>query len=207
MTVGNELRARLRDATAQIHQRLHVHPGLGAAASGAMGLADYQLLLRRLWGFHKAFEVTLEEAARGLTLDIDLSARARAPMLEADLRALGLGQDRIARLSLCEHMFRPQNMAACMGALYVIEGSTLGGIQIARALAGLFGGEEGEGRKFFLGYGAQHGPMWRSFLARLDACSGDEAREAAAIDGAVQTFAAFEGWMDGWRDNGLATGR
>ena len=207
MTPAADTRGRLRAATAQIHERLHGHPGLGAAASGAMSRADYRLLLGRLWGFHTAFEEVLEAAARRLALDIDMAARARAPMLEADLRVLGLGADDIARLPRCAQIFQPRDEAGFMGALYVVEGSTLGGIQIARALAGLFDGAEGEGRRFFLGYGANHSAMWRGFLARLEACAKDEAGETAAIEGAVQTFADFERWMDDWRHEALEPGR
>ena len=199
MKAANNLRTRLREATAQIHERLHGHAGLGAAASGAMTREDYRLLLARLWGFHRAFEGALDDAARSLRLEIVMADRARAPMLEADLMTLGLGAAEIAQLPCCDHIFRPTDEASFMGALYVVEGSTLGGIQIACALSGLFGGSEGEGRKFFLGYGERHGVMWRGFLERLDAFAGDGPREASAVDGAVKTFADFEIWMDGWR--------
>ena len=199
MKPGGEFRLRLRAATAQIHERLHGHAGLGAAASGQIGRADYRLLLARLWGFHKAFEHSAEAAAFTLGLDIDMTARARAPMLEQDLATLGYGALEIARLPCCDYLFRPGDEAECLGALYVVEGSTLGGLHIARALGSLFDGVDGEGRKFFLGYGAAHGAMWRGFLEKLDAFSGDEAREAAAVEGAVRTFADFESWMEGWR--------
>jgi len=199
MIAVNPLRTRLRQATAQIHERLHGHEGLGAAASGAMARDDYRLLLARLWGFHRAFEKTLDEAARSLALDMVTADRARAPMLEADLTTLGLDPREITQLPVCEHIFRPTDEASFMGALYVVEGSTLGGLHIARALSSLFDGPEGEGRTFFRGYGERHSLMWRGFLARLDAFAGDEACEASAIEGAVRTFADFEMWMDGWR--------
>jgi heme oxygenase len=199
MKAANDLRARLRDATAQIHERLHGHPGLGAAASGAIGRDDYRLLLARLWGFHKTFETVLDEAARRLALDIDMADRARAPMLEADLETLGLDGPAILQLPRCDQIFQPRSEAAFMGALYVVEGSTLGGIQIARALAGLFTGDDHAGRRFFFGYGERHSLMWRGFLQRLDAFAGDAAHEAEAIRGAVETFDDFEIWMNDWR--------
>ena len=71
MKAANELRTRLREATAQIHERLHGHPGLGAAASGAIGRDDYRSLLARLWGFHKAFETALDEAARVMQTEVE----------------------------------------------------------------------------------------------------------------------------------------
>ena len=199
MKPTNALRLRLREATAQIHERLHGHAGLGAAASGAMSRDDYRVLLARLWGFHTAFEEALDEAARRLALDMVMAERARAPMLEADLLTLGLAAHAITQLPRCDHIFRPTDEASFMGALYVVEGSTLGGVHIARALSGLFDGREGEGRKFFMGYGERHSLMWRGFLEQLDSFAGDAACEAAAIEGAVRTFKDFEIWMDGWR--------
>ena len=199
MIAANALRTRLREATAQIHERLHGHDGLGAAASGAISRDDYRMLLARLWGFHRAFEEALDEAARNLSVDMVMADRARAPMLAEDLLTLGLDAQAISRLPRCDHIFRPTDEASFMGALYVVEGSTLGGLHIARALSSLFGGSEGEGRRFFLGYGARHSVMWRGFLEQLDAFAGDEANEAAAIEGAVKTFADFESWMGDWR--------
>jgi heme oxygenase len=128
-----------------------------------------------------------------------MADRARAPMLAEDLLTLGLDVQAISRLPRCDHIFRPTDEASFMGALYVVEGSTLGGLHIARALSSLFGGSEGEGRRFFLGYGARHSVMWRGFLEQLDAFAGDEGNEAAAIEGAVKTFADFESWMGDWR--------
>ena len=205
MKAANELRVRLREATAQIHERLHGHPGLGAAASGSIGRDDYRLLLARLWGFHKAFEDALDEAARSLALDLVMADRARAPMLEADLQTLGLDGPAMLRLPRCDQVFQPRSEAAFMGSLYVVEGSTLGGVHIARALSGLFHGTDHAGRTFFLGYGERHSLMWRGFLQRLDAFAGDATQEAEAVKGAVETFDDFEIWMNGWR-TGLSLG-
>ena len=60
MTEG--LRERLRHETAEIHERLHRHSGLGAAARGSITAEDYVQLLARLLGFHRAYEAALAEA-------------------------------------------------------------------------------------------------------------------------------------------------
>ena len=84
-----------------------------------------------------------------------------------------------------------------MGALYVVEGSTLGGIQISRALAPVFGMEATKGAVFSWAMalvtaqcGARCSIAWRK-------SAGNPAQEAAAIDGAITTFLVFENWMDG----------
>ena len=53
-----DVRARLRLITASAHERIAPpHSGFAAAAAGTISLSDYRLLLSRLFGFHKAFEI------------------------------------------------------------------------------------------------------------------------------------------------------
>ena len=82
-----------------------------------------------------------------------------------------------------------------LGALYVVEGSTLGGAFIARALAPI----AGENRRFFLGHGGENGRLWRGFVARLDRLDAAPEQADAAERAADLTFAAFERWMANWR--------
>ncbi len=203
MIVGTSLRERLRLATADVHERLHRHSGLAAVAAGTITRSDYSKLLGRLWGFHRAFEAVLADPPAGL--DFDPSDRARAGTLGADLLALGMNPAAIEALPVCRYLHCPADAAGFMGALYVVEGSTMGGAQLARALAPLFGGDGDSGRRFFMGYGARNGVMWREFLGHLDRFGGDEGLEAAAVRGAVATFGDFERWVDGWKDADLET--
>ena len=149
-------------------------------------------------GFHHPFETTLHGFAQRGGLGLDLAGRRRAPLLQADLMALGVAPAALARLPQYAGIGVASCAAAAMGALYVIEGSTLGGIHIARALAPLCAALGG-GRRFFLGHGERHGAMWRGFLAALEARAASEADIAAMVEGAATTFAAFEFWMNGWR--------
>ena len=64
MTRGALVHTELSAATGAIHRRLHRHPGLAAAARGAIGLDDYRQLLGRLYGFHRAFENVYVGAAQ-----------------------------------------------------------------------------------------------------------------------------------------------
>ena len=85
-----------------------------------------------------------------------------------------------------------------MGALYVAEGSALGGRELARGLDQLLGKEATAGREFFIGRAAGTGEAWRNYLAQLSIASSEPAAQALIIAGAIATFAAFEHWMDGW---------
>jgi heme oxygenase (biliverdin-IX-beta and delta-forming) len=194
------MRARLRAATTAAHERMHAHPGFAAAAAGTIGFADYRRLLARLYGFHRPFEAAACEAVASTGFDFDIEGRARSPALVADLKTLGLDPEAIARLPLWTQSFSFASEAALLGALYVLEGSTLGGVQIARALQGVVGDKAGDGRRFFLGRGDQRSSMWRDFLAQLESLSEDAKSSREAIDSAVATFEDFEAWMTGWED-------
>ena len=193
------MRARLREATAAVHQRLHGHEGFAAVSAGAVSMADYRALLERLWGFHKAFETALAGAGCAEAAGFDLARRARSGLIEQDLTRLGADAAGIALLETCPDLPPPKSLGETMGALYVVEGSTLGGQQIARALAPLFNARGEEGCRFFLGHGEAHSAMWRAFLIRLEECAREPGAAQAMIDGAVVTFAVFEEWMSGWK--------
>jgi heme oxygenase len=57
--------------------------------------------------------------------------------------------------------------ASFLGAMYVMEGSTLGGQYIARHLEEVLGLQAGEGDAYFRGYGERTGEMWRAFKTVL----------------------------------------
>ena len=110
-------------------------------------------------------------------------------LLETDLTSLGASPSR-ARLN-----WTALSREALYGALYVAEGSALGGRVIARQLDYLFG-DAAEGRTFFRGDGdtgsggdARLG--WRTFLRSL-AQDCDEASMPQLLAGAEASFALFE---------------
>ncbi len=192
MSAPLELRARLKAATAAAHERTHDHPGLAAAAAGVIEPGDYVKVLARLYGFHRAFEAAQND------LDDDGESRVRSHLLAEDLATLGLDHEMIARLPLCPGLTPPCSEGERLGALYVLEGSTLGGVQIARAMRAVIDEPDGAGRRFFLGYGARHGAMWRALLERIENLAADPGEAEMALRAAVRTFEQFELWMRDW---------
>ena len=128
------LRWRLRAATATTHERMHAHPGFEAAAAGTIELSEYRRLLVRLYGFHRPFEEIARSAAEAFKVDLDMNARARSALLVADLQTIGFAPSATATLPFWRPSLRLVSKGSLLGALYVLEGSTLGGLQIARAL-------------------------------------------------------------------------
>jgi heme oxygenase len=197
---GNSaMRWRLRAATATAHDRMHAHAGFGAAAAGTIEAPDYRRLLARLYGFHRPFEDVARSAVGVFRINLDMSARARSPLLLADLQTLGLDPSAATTVPLWRPSVRLMSKGSLLGALYVLEGSTLGGVQIARALKGRVGDDMGKARLFFVGRGERQGAMWRELLQELESLSAHDEEAIQAEDAAVTTFKAFEDWMAGWR--------
>ena len=127
-----------------------------------------------------------------------LKSRARSPLLVADLMTLGVSRRAVDNLPDWALSLELASEGAVLGSLYVLEGSTLGGVQIARALKGRFGGGTGEARQFFLGRGERNGAMWAELVARLETHAEHQKVCDDAVTAALDTFGEFERWMTGW---------
>jgi heme oxygenase len=108
--------------------------------------------------------------------DLDVGSRSRAPLLA-----------RFAADEALPEFPQPASRAEALGMLYVLEGSTLGGRFILRALTER--GIADSDLAFLDPYGDRTGARWRSFLAVLGREVGDdEPLVAKACHGAVRAF-------------------
>lgn len=120
--------------------------------------------------------------------------RRRLPMLQADLMALGMAEEEIQGLPRCEAAAELcASTPAALGSMYVMEGSTLGGQLIGRALGEADWLPEG-GLAYFNPYGKRTGEMWREYRSFAEAAAPAEAHEAVAT-GAVRTFDLLTDWL------------
>jgi heme oxygenase len=87
------------------------------------------------------------------------------------------------------------NALQAFGALYVIEGSTLGGVMISKMMKKQLNLEDG-GLSFFESYGSQTEAMWSRFKEVLDRQVSNEADEQLILDAANETFLKFKQWID-----------
>lgn len=181
------LHARLRAATDPAHRALEA--GLDWQARVATR-AGYRDLLARLHGFHATWE---DAIGAQLSDEPFLAPRRRLALLAADLDHLGLAPEAVAALPQPETV-RLDGPAAATGALYVLEGSTLGGQLIGRHIAGLHGLSE-TGLTYYRAHGPRTGAMWSAFRTRLEDFSDDPDAEASLTEAAVATFAAMRDWL------------
>jgi heme oxygenase len=181
------IRQALRAATSEPHARLHRHAGFAAIQNGTINLPEYRALLVRLYGFHAPFE-----AALGI-------APERSAWLEEDLAVMNVGSPMLKTIPRCTALAAFDKPGSRLGALYVVEGSTLGGRHLAKNLGMLFGAAGSAGRRFFLGRGANTDAAWEAFLARLTLSASTPAVRSDIVAAAAATFGIFEEWLRDWR--------
>lgn len=179
------LRILLRSATHEAHERLHLHTGFAAVQNATIDMGAYRKLLLRLYGFYVPFEV----AAGG---------HDRSDWLKEDLTALGIAH-RIPFAPMCPGIPNLETAERRLGASYVVEGSALGGRELARGLDLLLGPGAENGRRFFSGRGSGTAKAWKDYLAQLSAAPTGTLAQAEIISAARETFSVFEHWLTGWR--------
>lgn len=157
--------ALLKESTAADHRAVErelplMHP--------EVSLADYRRYLTGMWSLHAPVEGALAALPELRTVLPDLEERRRLPHLEQDLRALGLSPEEIASLPAAEPLAPPRRIPEALGALYVLEGSTLGGQVLRRHLSGALGSAI-LGALHYLGAYADVGAMWKKFRDAVEA--------------------------------------
>lgn len=150
---------------------------------------EYVVCLRRLYGIVLAWEEMAEERSSGEIHGLLLS-RQRRYLLGRDLARLGAEMDLVPRPVLPEM----QDRASLLGAMYVMEGSTLGGQLIAPHVEEVLHLGDGEGTAFFRGHRERTGVLWREFCELLKTQVAEE-EEEALIGAARKMFQAFRLWM------------
>jgi heme oxygenase len=182
-----DVTARLRAGTASAHRLLEHDLDL---LRPPLSQTRFSHLLQRFWGFHLIWEAAL---GRHADLAEVWARRSRLELLRRDLLALGLSESEIEALPRCAAAADlATSPVAALGSIYVLEGSTLGGQLITRALEGC-DWLPPCGLRYFDPYRGETGLMWRRFQAHLRSAStpADPVIERAA----AQTFELLRRWL------------
>ncbi|MBV8617147.1 MAG: biliverdin-producing heme oxygenase [Acetobacteraceae bacterium] len=175
----------LRRATAAAHAALDATL-LGAGCFSS--IERYRRYLGAVAPLYAAIETSLDAAGAARLLP-DWPRRRKLDLVRAELRAFGFAPDALDRPAVLAAM-RASDPGDIFGALYVLEGATLGGALLARSMRGL--GLLAPGAPCLLDpYGAERGAMWRAFLARLEAVKMTYQQELALGARAMATFSLF----------------
>lgn len=187
---------RLRHETAPYHQRIErciplLAPGITVEV--------YRRYLSQMWGFYVPTERRLRLAIDGCAEGLNLEERQKTPLLERDLRALGVDEIDIERLPHCATLPDTDTPPRIAGCLYVLEGATLGGQFLVRRLRRELPLLDKMGALSFLdGYGDATGARWRAFCAYLTHWSDISNTEDFVVASAIETFRCLELWLHEW---------
>lgn len=182
------LPVRLRSETADLHRRVEDAVGLPDAVRTR---EDYADLLVRFHHLHTGFEQALAHprwAAHWDAVAVDLVTHRRAHLLARDLARMGHPVG--SRPPTAPGPFPPaRTFSHALGWLYVLEGSSLGGPFISRAVRGRLGAVP---TSFFDGDGRDAARAWRAVRQALTRfASGDDGAADDVVTGARQAFVAF----------------
>ena len=186
MSAPGEVLAHLRAVTRPAHVALDAALGV---LDERLDIAGYRALLVRFYGFWVGWQPQVAALLQDAAL---MEPRRRLHLLVADLAELGVSGPALAALPRCPPTPLDDAMAG-LGSLYVMEGSTLGGRVIQRHVEHRLGERGRRSCRYFGGYGAETGVMWRSLLARLDVVP--QAAVARVGGGAAATFDCLGRWL------------
>ncbi|MFD1631174.1 biliverdin-producing heme oxygenase [Pseudopedobacter beijingensis] len=174
------LSEKIKEATKQPHQELEkvVVQKLKAIQSEA----DYIDFLNGFYAYFSSLEKAFQPFITPEVLP-DYSTRRTSAYLKKDIEELGGNTDNLSAI-----VPTITNTQQAIGALYVMEGSIMGGSAIVKMLekAGIT-----KGVSFFSGYGAETGQKWGMFVGIMNKTAQTEEEQAQAIETAGQTFSLF----------------
>ncbi|WP_240462891.1 biliverdin-producing heme oxygenase [Mesonia aquimarina] len=171
---------KLREATKQLHEEIEQDNLAEHIISHKISLADYKLLLLQNY---IAYHVTETEIAKQLSS----FAPSKAKRLEKDLAQLHISRELVKDF---KNVFSCQTEAEAWGALYVVEGSALGGMLIAKNLSECKNLSEIEVHHFFDG-NHKNIAGWKDFCKALKKKDFSEKETKEAIEKAKETFVFF----------------
>lgn len=181
----------LKASTSDLHVQAERHPFQGALVRGLATRADYGRWLSQMHVVHASLEPALVEA--GLT--ITRPHHFRLGSIDQDLSEIGEPlSPAVPAAAEFAAALRHAKPATLIGALYVLEGATNGGVFIARAVRGSMG-VGADGTRYLDPHGAEQRARWAEFRTSL--ATVPAAEHAAVIAGARETFSAICRILDG----------
>lgn len=180
--------ATLRAATGDLHARLDDELLVSGPDPGP---DDYLRHAAAMLGWMQPVEAELARAAWPAELLIE-QRLGKSAQLEADLRCGGHDAEQIAAVPRCDALPPLDTEPRRYGALYVIEGSTLGGQVLWRRLTGRL---HPWPLAALVGYGRDTGPLWRIFVSNLEQAGSAVDFAEAAAESAAMAFRTLLDWL------------
>ncbi len=173
----------LRERTARAHTALE---NTGFILPATRDRARLAALIGAMLSFHRAAEREIARHAPALAAyGIDSESYAKRGLLAIDARAL-------ASPDAAEPAFRLRSAAEAAGALYVLEGSTLGGVSIASDIRRHLAFDSA----YYGCYGRETAPRWRATRERLNAAAASGLAPEEMAAGATYAFESLHAHLE-----------
>jgi heme oxygenase (biliverdin-IX-beta and delta-forming) len=168
---------------------MHAHVGLEkklvARIRKVESVEDYIALLRIMYGYYKPLQDVLQPAA---SEEIQLR---HADNILHDICDLGSTDNHIP---VCNRIPCLNTSGSVLGALYVTEGSTLGGRIITKMIVKQLNIPPERGFSFFNAYGDDTQLMWEKFKRMLNRPRTQQ-EQTEMVTAAIDTFSSFNDWI------------
>ena len=200
----------IRSATASYHASLEKAIDWSVAFSSPVG---YLELLRNFLRVVYPLECRLEKFEPAVQAEL---SQGRSRQLRCDIEAVLHGYTNAGKVDQADGLMVDVSFivdqATALGALYVLEGSALGGQILSKQIRDFvtrwpidepLSALQLENTPFvdsyFVGRGAATGPHWRAFCERINHALPNEPTASTAAWAAVQTFELFHSTLTGKR--------
>lgn len=189
---------RLREHTEDAHQRLHELEIFRALLDGSLARSAYRRLLACLHDYYQRVDTELDSACREFqTEQLNYRYHARAPLFARDLAVLGADEP-YQRQHHAAVLPSLDSAASLAGALYVIEGSLLGGASLDHAARKLLASRDSgdiAGRHYWAWCREVGVGRWQHTSALIDGWLDTPTRTAQALAAARATFEQLHAWL------------
>jgi heme oxygenase len=175
------LSTNIKEATKTAH--LNLEKTVIGKLKAIGNTADYAEFLKYFYTYFSQVEKAI---APYITTELlpDYKERRNSSFIKHDIEALGATVADVPTISVPVI----NNQLQALGALYVMEGSIMGGSIIVKMLERM---DISTGISFFSGYGAATGQMWGTFVGVMNQAAASTEEEAIAIQTANETFSRF----------------
>lgn len=181
--------AQLKSTTQQSHQALEGF--LIPVIKNVSTVAAYVRLLKMFYGYYKPVEEAIDVFPVSHDLP-DYDQRRKADLIMNDLKTLN--EETV--IPLCSAIPVLGTIEEAFGAMYVLEGSTLGGLIITKILQRNLQLPGTNGFTFFSGYGKDTGRKWAFFKEVLDTYCSDTDKYNRISFTANDTFIQLKKWAE-----------
>jgi heme oxygenase (biliverdin-IX-beta and delta-forming) len=186
----------LKSETAAVHRQLERNRFLFRLFQTDFSMQEYQQLLCKFYGFFSAIEPLIFTNLNAANSQL-LAHRTKSELLARDLSVLEVDDTKLTTISRCEELPLLNSFSRQMGALYVLEGSTLGGKIISKRLKDLFGEAVINKMNYYQSYGENLILEWTSFQNFM--CENFDNKEndiSEIINAAIETFLCLDRWLE-----------